>query len=338
MSKNHKKESKLVRLQKYIADCGITSRRKAEELITSGQVKVNGVKITELGSRVDPIEDSIMVRGEIVDHRRVDNIYVVLNKPRGYITSVDDPEGRKTVMDLVAPIKQRIFPIGRLDYLSEGLLLMTNDGDLANIIMHPRFEVTKTYEVKIFGRVNEVILKKLKAGTTGPDGVLKPKSVRVIETLPNKTWIEFRLNEGKNREIRRICEAAGVTIDKLKRVAIGALSINTIKPGDWEFITKKDLMSAIGITKDGSKTKNEVTYISPKKTANLVKAKKKQKNAKTANDEAFGRYKKESYYETIRIQKEFLAKKKEKELMEKNKSVEFVPSLAKKTNRMNQTK
>jgi 23S rRNA pseudouridine2605 synthase len=233
MSKNHKKELKLVRLQKYIADSGITSRRKAEDLITSGQVKVNGVKVTELGTKVDPLDDSVMVRGEIVDHRRVDNIYVVMNKPRGYITSVNDPEGRKTVMDLVAPIKQRIFPVGRLDYLSEGLLLMTNDGELANMIMHPRFEVIKTYEVKIFGRVNEVILKKLKAGTTGPDGVLKPKSVRVIETLPNKTWIEFRLNEGKNREIRRICEAAGVTIDKLKRVAIGALSINSIKPGDW---------------------------------------------------------------------------------------------------------
>lgn len=329
MSKNHKKEVKLMRLQKYIADCGITSRRKAEDLIVTGQVKVNGVKVTELGTKVDPMEDSIMVRGEIIDHQRVDNIYVVLNKPRGYITTVNDPEGRKTVMDLVAPIKQRIFPIGRLDYLSEGLLLLTNDGDMANMIMHPRFEVVKTYEVKIFGKVNEVIMKKLKAGTTGPDGTLKPKSVRVIETLPNKTWVEFRLNEGKNREIRRICEAAGVTIDKLKRVAIGGLSINTIKPGDWEFITKKDLITAIGINKDGSKSNSDVAYVSPKKTVNLVKAKKKQKNAKVANDVAFGRYKKETYYETIRIQKEVMAKKKEKELKEKTKGVEFVASTSK---------
>lgn len=329
MSKNHKKEVNLVRLQKYIADCGVTSRRKAEELITSGHVKVNGVKVTELGTKVDPFEDSVMLKGEIIDHQRVDHIYVVVNKPRSYVTTVSDPEGRKTVMDLVAPIKQRIFPIGRLDYLSEGLLLMTNDGELANMIMHPRFEVVKTYEVKVFGRVNEALLKKLKAGTTGPDGALRPKSVRVIETLPNKTWVEFRLSEGKNREIRRICEAAGVTIDKLKRVAIGALSISTLKPGDWEFVSKKDLLQAMGINKDGTKSKAEVSYVSPKRTINLGKAFKKQKNAKVATDEAFGRYKKESYYETIKIQKEAQAKRLEQKEQEKMKGVKIVASFEK---------
>lgn len=329
MSKNHKKEVNLVRLQKYIADCGVTSRRKAEELITAGHVKVNGVKATELGTKVDPFNDSVMLKGEIIDHQRVDNIYVVVNKPRGYVTTVSDPEGRKTVMDLVAPIKQRIFPVGRLDYLSEGLLLMTNDGEFANKIMHPRFEIVKTYEVKIFGRVNEALLKKLKAGTSGPDGDLRPRSVRVIETLPNKTWVEFRLNEGKNREIRRICEAAGVTIDKLKRVAIGALSISTIKPGDWEFISKKDLLVAMGLNKDGTKSKAENSYVSPKKTINLSKAFKKQKNAKIASDEAFGRYKKESYYETIKIQKEALAKREEQKEQEKMKGVKLVASFEK---------
>lgn len=329
MSKNHKKESNLVRLQKYIADCGVTSRRKAEELITGGHVKVNGVKTTELGTKVDPFNDSVMLKGEIIDHQRVDHIYVLVNKPRGYVTTVADPEGRKTVMDLVAPIRQRIFPVGRLDYLSEGLLLMTNDGELANMIMHPKFEVIKTYEVKVFGRVNEALLKKLKAGTSGADGELRPKSVRVIEALPSKTWVEFRLSEGKNREIRRICEACGVTIDKLKRVAIGALSINGIKPGDWEFITKKDLLIAMGLNKDGTKAKQDIAYVSPKKTVNTVKSYKKQKNAKVANDEAFGRYKKESYYETIKLQKEVIAKKKEQAEKDAKSNVKIVPSFEK---------
>jgi 23S rRNA pseudouridine2605 synthase len=338
MSKKHNKEADLIRLQKYIADCGICSRRKAETLITDGHVKVNGVKVTELGTKVDPMEDSVMLKGEIIDHQRVDNIYVVVNKPRSYVTTVNDPEGRRTVMDLVAPIKQRIFPVGRLDYLSEGLLLMTNDGDLANMIMHPKFEVVKTYEVKVFGRINEVLLKKLRAGTSGPDGSLRPLSVRIIETLPNKTWLEFRLNEGKNREIRRICEAADVTIDKLKRVAIGALSINGIKPGDWEYVTKKDLLAAIGLNKDGTKAKREVKYLSPKRTVNSIKAKKKQKHAKVASDVAYSRYKKDSYYETIRIQKEVIAKKREEEAKKELKGIEFVVSTGKNTQKPSKTK
>lgn len=310
-----KAQSSLIRLQKYIADCGVTSRRKAEVLIENGEVKVNGRTITELGTKVDPQTDVIEVQGKMIDLLTVDHIYLVLNKPRGYMTTANDPEGRKTVMDLV-PIATRVFPVGRLDYLSEGLLLLTNDGDLANKIIHPRYNVTKTYEVKVFGKVNDVLLKKLRNGIKDKGELLKPQSVRVIEQLPNKTWLEFRLTEGKNREIRRICESAGITIDKLKRVAVGNLSIDSVKPGKWEYITKSDLLKAIGISKDGSKRKDAEDYVSNKKSIDVRRALKKQKDAKIADSKEFSRYRKEEYYETIKQQKEarikrMLAKKAE---------------------------
>ncbi|MCT4643166.1 MAG: rRNA pseudouridine synthase [Bacteriovoracaceae bacterium] len=316
MSKNHSKEVKLVRLQKYIADCGVTSRRKAEELIENGHVKVNQKKITELGTKVNPEEDSVMVKGQIIDVLSVDHMYLVLNKPRGCVTTVSDPEGRKTVMDYVGGVKARVFPVGRLDYQSEGLLMLTNDGDLANMVMHPKYEVVKTYEVKVFGKINADILKKLRSGITDKGETLKPLSVRVVEQLPNKTWIEFRLNEGKNREIRRICEACGLTIDKLRRVAIGALAIDGIAPGTWSYITKAELLKLLGITKDGSKVKNAGEYVSNKKSINVRKVSKKQKEAKLADDKEFTKYRKETYQATIKLQKEIREKMKEKKAQE----------------------
>lgn len=292
------KQANQIRLQKYIADCGVTSRRKAENLIVEGKVKVNDEIVVELGTKVDPLTDVVSVNGEIIDIMSVDHVYLVMNKPRSCVTTVSDPEGRKTVMDLV-PIKTRVFPVGRLDYLSEGLLLLTNDGDFANMVMHPRFEVTKVYEVKVFGRVGEGLLNKLKAGIVSHDGVLKPKSVRIIEQLPSKTWLEFRLNEGKNREIRRICEACGVTIDKLRRVAIGSLSIDQIKPGQWEYITKTELLKKVGINKDGTKRKNAEAYVSPKKSVDVKRSAKKQKNASMADSKDFTKFRKEVYFETL---------------------------------------
>lgn len=291
-------KSQSIRLQKYIADCGVTSRRKAEDLIVQGRVKVNDKVVKELGTKVSLEGDVVMVDGEMIDLLSVDHIYIALNKPRSYMTTLSDPEGRKTVMDLI-PIKQRVFPVGRLDYLSEGLLLMTNDGDMANMIMHPKFEVTKVYEVKVFGRVNEMLLNKLKAGIVSHDGILKPKSVRVLEQLPQKTWLEFRLNEGKNREIRRICEAAGVTIDKLRRVAIGNLSIDGLQPGRWEYITKAELLKKIGINKDGSKRANAEVYVSQKRSVDVKKSSKKQKNATIADSKDFTKFRKEIYFETL---------------------------------------
>lgn len=328
MSKNHSKETHLIRLQKYIADCGVTSRRKAEELIEQGHVRINGKKVTEQGIKVNPQEDTVEVQGKVIDLLTVDHIYLVMNKPRSYVTTVSDPEGRKTVMDLI-PIKTRVYPIGRLDYLSEGLLLFTNDGDFANQIMHPSFGVTKTYEVKIFGKVTDVLLRKLRNGIEDKEEFLKPKSVRVIEQLPNKTWLEFRLEEGKNREIRRICEAAGLTIDKLKRVAIGNLDISKIKPGTWEYLSKADLYKAIGITKDGSKRTDSGEYLSEKKSLDVKKFSKKQKNAKLATAKEFTRYRKDEYYDTLKQQKEKKLKWLEEKKAQELKNIKIKPSFEK---------
>ena len=321
------KTPKTVRINKYIADCGITSRRKAEDLILEGHVTINGRRTRELGTKVDPVNDVVAVRGEVIDRISVDHLYLVMNKPRGYMTTLNDPEGRKTIMDLV-PIKQRVYPVGRLDYLSEGLLILTNDGDLANTIMHPKYEIIKTYEVKVFGRINEALLKKLRSGVQTSSGLLKPQSVRVIEQLPNKTWLEFRLGEGKNREIRRICEGHNVVIDKLRRVAIGALSLQGIQPGRWEYITKRDLLKYMGLNKDGSKSRTEVVFHSPKKTVDLKKN-RRVKDVSYADDEKFSRYKKENYYETIKIQKETLEKAKLSETKSDEQSIKVVPSYSK---------
>jgi 23S rRNA pseudouridine2605 synthase len=302
-----------VRLQKVIADCGVTSRRKAEGMILDGRVEVNGRIVTELGTKVNPHSDTIQVDGNTLELMAVDKVYIVMNKPRAYMTTLSDPEGRPTVMELIFGVKQRIFPVGRLDYLSEGLLILTNDGDLANMIMHPKFEVEKVYEVKVFGHVNEGILAKIKRGVMTEDGLLKPKSVRVIEQLPNKTWLEFRLNEGKNREIRKICDAVDLTVDKLRRVAIEGLNIQSLSPGRYMFTTRKELMKALGLNEDGSKFTKR-TFMSAKKTLNVTKVSKiVSKTARPADDKKFHAFRKESYYETVQSIKELKMKQAEED-------------------------
>jgi 23S rRNA pseudouridine2605 synthase len=293
-----------VRLQKVIADCGVTSRRKAEGLILDGRVAVNGIVVTELGTKVNPNVDAIQVDGSTLELAAVEKVYIVMNKPRAYITTLNDPEGRPTVMELIFGVRQRIFPVGRLDYLSEGLLILTNDGDLANMIMHPKYEVEKVYEVKVFGHVNEGILAKIKRGVMTEDGLLKPKSVRVIEQLPNKTWLEFRLNEGKNREIRKICDAVELTVDKLRRVAIEGLNIQSLAPGRYMFTTRKELLKALGLNEHGEKVTKR-TFMSAKKTLNVAKvAKIVGKTARPADDKRFQNFRKENYYETVQSIKE----------------------------------
>lgn len=293
-----------IRLQKVIADCGVTSRRKAEGLILDGRVTVNGRTVTELGTKVNPHTDIIQVDDRTIELSAVDKIYIVMNKPRAYMTTLSDPEGRPTVMELIYGVKQRIFPVGRLDYLSEGLLILTNDGDLANMIMHPKYEVEKVYEVKVFGHVNEAILSRIRRGVMTEDGLMKPKSVRVIEQLPNKTWLEFRLNEGKNREIRKICDAVDLTVDKLRRVAIEGLNIQSLPVGQYMFTTRKELLKALGLNDHGEKVRDR-RFVSAKKTLNVTKvAKIVSTTAKPADDKRFQAFRKENYYETVRSIKE----------------------------------
>lgn len=290
-----------IRLQKFIADAGVTSRRKAEEMILEGRVEVNGRIVRELGTKVNPNSDVVSVDAQIVSLDATTKLYLLLHKPRGYITSVSDPEGRKTVMDLVSTIRARIYPVGRLDYLSEGLLFMTNDGEIANMMMHPKYNIVKVYEVKVFGAVTENILKKLRAGVRVEGEFLKPISVRVVKQLQGKTWLEIRLGEGKNREIRKLCDEVGVTIDKLKRMAIGALTIDGIAPGKHRYLTKKETLEGLGMNKDGSAKKNQPKFISSKKSVDVSR---KVQNATLADDQRFTKFKKETYFTTVKELKE----------------------------------
>ncbi|MBL7665831.1 MAG: rRNA pseudouridine synthase [Bacteriovoracaceae bacterium] len=326
-----------LRLQKVMADCGVDSRRKCEQLILAGRVKVNGEIVDVLGTKVDPTFDIIEVDNETIDKDSIEKVYLLLNKPRAYMTTLSDPEGRKTIMDLIPFIKQRVFPVGRLDYLSEGLLLMTNDGDMANLIMHPRNEVIKTYEVKVFGIVNEVILNKLRAGIQMEDGFAKPKSVRVLEYLPKKTWIEFRLTEAKNRDIRRLCEAFGLTIDKLRQVAIEGLSINGINPGESQLITKRELLKSLSMNEDGTRIKDVAvkSYVSLKPSARIknIERRKKTYDVMDADDPKHHKYRKTEYYSTLEQQKIYRAELAAKELAAKTEAVTTAATTGKQTKR-----
>ncbi len=301
---------KEVRLQKYIADCGITSRRKAEDLIVQGRVSVNGQVKRELGVKVMPYKDAVLVDGKIADLEAVEKIYMVMNKPRGIMTTVSDPEGRKTVLDLCQEISERIYPVGRLDYLSEGLLVLTNDGDLANQIIHPSANIVKVYEVKVFGSVNERILNNLRDGVMIDGSLTKPKSVRVIGQLKTKTWLEFRISEGKNREIRKMCEAASLTVDKLKRVAIGGLAVEGIAPGNYRLLSRKQLENAIGLS---AKDEEGREYFSSKKSISLKK--KGFQPGTLADDQTFHKFRRETYFESLKniAETKKIKEKKERE-------------------------
>lgn len=235
------------RLQKIIAAAGITSRRKAEELITQGRVTVNGQVITELGSKADPERDHIKVDGKLLRGAER-HIYLLLNKPKGYVTTSSDPEGRPTVMDLVKHVGERIYPIGRLDYGSEGLLLMTNDGELANFLTRAASHVPKTYLVKIAGHANEEDIDKLRHGIRigskpGERGIkavrTAPAQVRIVREAENP-WYEVTLIEGRNRQIRRMFEEIGHHVEKIKRVRYGPLSLD-VEPGKFRELTAQEV-------------------------------------------------------------------------------------------------
>ena len=300
--------SKSLRLQKYIADCGFTSRRKAEDLIKQGKVKVNGVISSELGVKVDPVKDIVSIDGQVLDRESIQRHYILMNKPRGVMTTLDDPEGRATVMDYVKEVSERVYPVGRLDYLSEGLLLLTNDGEMANMIMHPSYNITKVYEVKVFGAVNDAILKKLRNGIVFQGHHLKPLTVRIIKQLPNKTWVEFRLGEGRNREIRNICEGCGLTVDKLRRVAIESLSIEDIGPGKYVFLTKKELLKALGMGASGIPVASKRDYISKKKSIQVKKRNFCDKDV-FADDTSFRKFRKETYLDASKSLQEMRKKR-----------------------------
>ena len=231
------------RLQKIIAAAGIASRRKAEELITSGRVQVNGQTVTELGTKADPEHDHIRVDGKLL-HGRERYSYLLLNKPKGYVTTVSDPEGRPTVMDLVRPVKGRVYPIGRLDWASEGLLLMTNDGALANALMKAASNVSKTYVVKVAGQPDPEKLEKLRRGVSiaekgGRRVRTAPAKIRLLREADNP-WLEVTIVEGRNRQIRKMFEEVGHHVEKIRRVQYGPLALD-VPPGEYRSLTLEEV-------------------------------------------------------------------------------------------------
>lgn len=233
------------RLQKIIAAAGVASRRKAEELISSGHVQVNGTTVTELGSKADAETDHIRVNGKLLQFRgQQRHVYLMLNKPKGYVTTMSDPEKRPTVMDLIRGVKGRVYPVGRLDYASEGLLLLTNDGELANRLMKAASHVAKTYVVKVAGTPKEEALAKLRAGVSiatddGKRVRTSPASVKVVKEAANP-WYEITLIEGRNRQIRRMFEAVGHHVEKIKRVRYGPLTLD-VPPGEFRPLTLREI-------------------------------------------------------------------------------------------------
>ncbi|MGB9072160.1 MAG: pseudouridine synthase [Terriglobales bacterium] len=231
------------RLQKIIAAAGIASRRKAEELISSGRVVVNGNVVTELGTKADPEQDHIRVDGKLL-HGRERYSYIVLNKPKGYVTTVSDPEHRPTVMDLIRGVKGRVYPVGRLDWASEGLLLLTNDGDLANALMKASSNVPKTYVVKVAGQPDESKLEKLRRGVSiaekgGRRFRTAPAKIRLIREGDNP-WLEVTIVEGRNRQIRKMFEEIGHHVEKIRRVKYGPLSLD-VPPGEFRSLSLQEV-------------------------------------------------------------------------------------------------
>jgi 23S rRNA pseudouridine2605 synthase len=242
-----------MRLNKFLAHAGIASRRKADKLIAAGRVRVNGRVVREMGVQIDPNRDQISVDGRPVNAGTDQQsfTYLLLNKPRGIITSRKDPEGRKTILDLIPPQYHRLHPVGRLDYQSEGLVLLTDDGDLTQRLSHPSYQHEKEYWVLVSGQTPNVVLYKLRKGVVLEDGIARARVRRLskippeqrfwIKPDPRGTWLAFVLYEGRNRQIRRMCEALDLHVRRLVRVRMESIHIGDLKPGQWRLASKKQL-------------------------------------------------------------------------------------------------
>ena len=236
-----------IRLQKYMATSGIASRRKCEEYILQGKVKVNGKIITELGTKVIPSKDKIEFDGRILEIQEK-NIYILLNKPIGYVTTTRDQFGRDDVLDLVKT-KERIVPVGRLDMYTSGALILTNDGDFVYKVTHPKHEINKTYTVTLKGIITKEEVLKLQKGVDIGDYITKPAKVKILKTDEEKqiSRLEIVIHEGKNRQVRRMCEAVGRKVLALHRTKIGEISVKDIELGKWRYLKKEEINKLIGL-------------------------------------------------------------------------------------------
>ena len=229
----------LIRLQKYIAGAGICSRRKAEELISVGKVKVNGETVTELGTKVDPDNDSVCVDGKPIGGSGK-KYYIMLNKPAGYITTTSDTHERQTVMELVSDIKARIYPVGRLDADTEGLLLMTYDGDFANAVIHPSKKHEKVYIAEVKGLPMLETIKMLKRGVDTGEYITKPANIELLKGNASTSTLKIGITEGRKRQVRKMCETVGHPVINLKRVQIGAIPLGNLPKGKWRHLRKEE--------------------------------------------------------------------------------------------------
>ena len=227
-----------IRIQKFISDCGVMLRRAAEKEIEAGHVTVNG-KRALIGQKINPVHDKVKVGGKPC-RRTEEKVYVMLNKPRGYVTTMSDEKGRKCIPELMKELPERVYPCGRLDMESEGLLLLTNDGTVADKLMHPRNHLEKIYHVKVRTEIAPEVITRLNEPMVIDGYKIKPVTVALIAKKDGATTLRFTLSEGRNRQIRKMCEQVGLEVMRLRRIAVGELNIGTLRPGQWRFLNHSE--------------------------------------------------------------------------------------------------
>ncbi|HZK33540.1 MAG TPA: pseudouridine synthase [Tissierellaceae bacterium] len=229
-----------MRLQKYMAVCGVASRRKSEEIIKEGRVKVNNKVVIEMGTKVDPKKDIVKVDDEVIREEK-NMVYIMLNKPIGYVTTLKDEKGRKTVVDLIEDVEERIFPVGRLDADTTGLLLLTNDGDLTYKLTHPSNEVVKRYIAIVEGVPNRMELERFRNGIMLEGRRTAKASIKIAKNYEDESILDISIHEGRNRQIKKMCELINHPVKKLKRVALGELELGGLNVGNWRYLNKEEI-------------------------------------------------------------------------------------------------
>ena len=230
----------MVRLQKYLAECGVASRRASEALIAAGRVTVNGAPAV-IGQSVEPGTDRVAVDGRELGAEADDKVYLVLNKPRNVVTTARDTHGRRTVLDCVHSTDSRVFPVGRLDYDTEGVLLLTNDGELAYRLIHPKFGIEKEYLAWVRGKMDAAAVARLEQGVVLEDGPTAPAKVGVVDTRPGASLVRLVIHEGRKREVKRMCDAVGHPVLSLRRITFAGIEVNGMRPGEWRNLTPAEV-------------------------------------------------------------------------------------------------